>query len=746
MSRTGGGVVAELRPSDFKVGQPNRDLVAEQKLIDAFLAQKFGGATADTGLPAKEFLDKYELLSISQYLLSAPTAEEMQDRAQKITQDLHDMGKFERHYRNIEFQEGAIRRNELPERTKIDVKQLAKQAQIYQLGTDPHPDIKKMEERVGVYSQSGFYPSSVFGGTNSAMMAVRENDARDEITKPIGKDIRNLTFDAGRYCLDDMAVAKARMRAHLRDEELTLEEAAKIRKAPGKVRQVTQNLTEFAAAKAYNFIDPFLRGTITKGNAKDSDLYLDYIGKRDVLIDRHANLINANDARNLAYLNMLKQRYAKQASMPGMEGMALQLAELEKMIDKQIEEVTKLNQADLTKFNEEINTLNKEMLGKAGELVEDKDAMIKFRILQILAIASPLGLFNYMIPIVNIFGPLFSASTTMGEGMAAIVTSDVFGPFGWLADAAEVDVVVEFLFDDVPIVSDLGAMVKEAINCAPFQELMGAMGPMATGSPLLPLAIAVVFSIRRFDAEAQHYEKYTAVEAEQMKKLEDAFDKFRKGINKDGIEASMKAFIGSQVTMIANAQLVSEAIDTISKATPEQLHVLDKFKFKCQTAGGPEESLTLAQIAGRTTLTPSVIADLFKTTTQENRTEMVKMLLVFNSTEVKGDLAKLADITANQELYKRIADAAFKERASDAVVTLAEEAHKMECPYDFRDPSLSAAGQKEMKEKAVGYYKKLLVEDGINQWKMLDKVLVPEKKPSDPTIDKSKTISGVTVL
>ncbi len=255
-----------------------------------------------------------------------------------------------------------------------------------------------------------------------------------------------------------------------------------------------------STSKALNQVG---RGIFSKGEAGKSKFVDEY---RTILDERIKNLKHSIDPEKSKYAKILERMASSLKSSQD----PLEIASCDslcQMIQAQIDTENKEYKEAIDKLDKEVSDLTKEMMGKVQADIDKSDEQWKYRAMSMFLIFTPLGafsiagqVFNYLDPLVEIFGPIFEANKSLGEGFADAITSKQFGFLGQMMDKMEIDKAVETIIDKTPILSNFTEIINSLLDSEIAQNAGGQLAPMLD-SPLTLIAIAASFSLSRAPAE-----------------------------------------------------------------------------------------------------------------------------------------------------------------------------------------------------------------------------------------------------
>ena len=147
-------------------------------------------------------------------------------------------------------------------------------------------------------------------------------------------------------------------------------------------------------------------------------------------------------------------------------------------------------------------------MATAKDQTADSDAMFKWRVLQVALIVSPFMGLSVMGPITHIFQGVFMNAGGIGNGIASLATGQYTGPFGDFCELLHLDDAIRWLLCDMPGLSDVVNILNTVVSSHLVQGVLGGVVLPLASSPLVPIAIAGVFSLFRANAEIDYSKKY----------------------------------------------------------------------------------------------------------------------------------------------------------------------------------------------------------------------------------------------
>lgn len=677
----------------------------QEKQIENFLAGNFGGSTID------EMFSKAEVVKLK--LLIVQRADQFNGDLSKVlpslSKSLETLGEYNSDLRNVDRQAYQIKEAELKP-GKIDVSERASAIgrQVPFEGQDPKGGYFSGRSNVAGVA------SSVWGGSKEARQAVRKNKSLDNPSRAVPSTYRNLVMDARSDCRSDIAIAEANLFAELNgDPQLTRKQEKKIRTSN---HRVASNISEFAAFGALKGFNWLTRGILSHSKAAEDSRFIDYQKGRDDLIAGARTLLDKTSQGKTAYLNALKRFYEGLASSP--EALSpKEFAELQQLISDAIVAEGKATKDEVEAFNKKINELNDEMLKGMKDLLKEEDNAWKYRIAQIFLIMSPLGFFNYMLPVANILGPIFSANLTFGEGIGKMMTEVPI--FGDIVAAIRIDVAVAAIVDNVPILSEFGHVIDAITDTEAAQNLFGAVSPIVTGSPLIPIAIAIAFSGRQAEKSFDRGDKSKALVEGAEKKLKAEFEKLSKNIEGDPHKQRIAKFAAAEMDGNANRVFLRSLVDFIASAKEEELAIFDGVKFNGKSLLDLKRE---KEAAGEDFSSPTAIMNLLLASdvTKDMRGQLIKAFFAYDKiredhegsdsleTEEEAMAHNLGNFrNLNPDAMSKLAQDEYVRRRQEFVIDFAENVGLPQSIYQGDDP--------ESRKLMAAEYEARIIQNKVNR-------------------------------
>jgi hypothetical protein len=528
------------------------------------------------------------------------------------------------------------------------------------------------------------------------------------VTSPSAKD-RNAVVDSLNRLKEHDRVADAAFNSAIHGKALSPLAKSQIEKASANTG-FWRNAAEYTGHGLLKTSKTMLPGIFGKDHEKDSR-YQSYLKLRGDFISSYASLLNGENMRR--YLTTLKAQQQQLIDSGGVS--PLELQDLQSLISATEKQVEELNKKDHEQLAKALNGLNDEALSSTKKLTDEEESMWKFRVLQVFLMTTPFGLVNILGPAFDILAPILDGQLQFGEGLAQAINNIPF--FGDIFNFLELDKVVEFTFDEVPLIGDITGAINSVTDSVMVQEFLGAAAPMAGGSPLVPLAVAGLFSFMRFDAEITHAGKSSDIQAENRKKLSALFEKFGKGFSKAKVQEAVRGYIEKQAEIVNESFAKRHLVEFIANAARENdgsLAIFDKIKIKFKASeADPEKQLSLRELMDEgydLKNTQNVFAALSSGADKKQLDKMVNHVFAFEALE--GDVVK-----------KNVGFAALDDAKIEANAKKPREEYCQEKSLEYVKEKMGIEGSgKDLAEKYKSA-KEQMVNLQMRQWQEFNHVL-----------------------
>lgn len=705
--------------ADAKAQKVGEGIITEILGADADLKDKMAVASHLRGMAQKANAEGHPAAQSRQEIGAYLARVNQANKAKKYYQEaLKDVENFKSTILRAELEPGHLTSLESGKVSSGALKQMARQ-QVAMVGIgDGGQAVTGVE---GPFHRDFGFNIGLAEANEIAAIA-KANKAYEFTTPPKPKN-RNAVMDSVAVLRREARLADAEFSRVLSGKELSTAEREAIKKASPVNSSGVQNFLEWSGHNLFKATTKLLPGVFGKDAAEDSR-YREYLELRDKMISNHRGYLSSEELRR--YLTGLKNKRNEFATAGPASN--FDLTDLDSLIAKTEEKVVAANEEDAKKFAETLEKLNTSAIDNIQDLDDKEVAMAKFRMLQIALMASPFGFVNLLGPAFEILGPIFDGNLSFGEGLAQGISNIPF--FGDIADALKLTDLFQLFFDEAPLVSDAAGVIKEVINSDIAQELGGAAGPGLSGSPLLILGIAGIFSIFRFDSEVAHAQESHKVEKDSKKALNDAFAAFRKGLSVDKVEGVMKDFMAKQLDIILKSFSKAEMVDFIAKAFEgggEELKIFDKLKIKYKDpTSGAEGEFTLGELKVRTPKvdldSPEKVAKLlFAGADAAKVNKFVDAVFAYRGVQRDNDVVdKLAAFAA-------IPDDEMAAKAKDF-----RDQFEKEKAVDYLQEKLGFKAQGDNLDEQLNYCKKQAIDHEMMKWKRNKHLVVPTTSPEEP--------------
>lgn len=325
------------------------------------------------------------------------------------------------------------------------------------------------------------------------------------LSKPSLTYRRNVMF-AGMETQDKIEMNLERLRIAMETGyDISQEQKEKMGNSRSHNREFKEGVAR-AAGVIHSTLQQLGKGIISETQAVDSRYNTEYCLKKEDLMRELKSKMSFNRSN---YSNLMSKLQSKIEASNDL----LDIASYDQMKNLLLEEIKKDEEEykkRIDKFEKDVGEAHQQMLGDLQKHEDKTDEMWKYRLLSVFLVFTPLGafsiaghVFNYLDPLVKIFGPIFEANKSIGEGFGESITSKQFGFLGQLMDKMEIDKAVTAIIDKTPIVGQLTDALNTITDSQMAQQMMVEISPLQ-GSPLLLLGIGGTYALSRAPEELAH--------------------------------------------------------------------------------------------------------------------------------------------------------------------------------------------------------------------------------------------------
>lgn len=346
------------------------------------------------------------------------------------------------------------------------------------------------------------------------------------LARPSLADRQEAMFD-GMKARDKLSMNRERLESVM-ENGIDLEEPVKekLRGATSK-NAAYKEVIGRAAGVIHKGVSQVGKGIYSSTDAADLQYVDEYNNQRMMLAAQLRSRIDANRSN---YSELMQKIMGKLDSSTD----PLDIASYNKMKDLLMEEIKKDEEEykkRLDKFDADTKDLAKDMMSDMQGHADTSDERWKHRAMSLFLVFTPLGafsimghVFNYLDPLAEIFGPLFEANKSLGEGFGDVITNEkYFGFLGELMDKMEIDKAVEGVFK-LPIIEQFSDLVEVLKDSEIGKNMMAELAPTISGSaPLVLGGIAATMALGQVAPELNHSKALTASKEKHLKALKDTF-------------------------------------------------------------------------------------------------------------------------------------------------------------------------------------------------------------------------------
>lgn len=277
-----------------------------------------------------------------------------------------------------------------------------------------------------------------------------------------------------------------------------------------------------AASAAQGAVKQLGRGVYSKTDAVDLNFTQTYNLRREALAREMRSKMDMSRGDISSVMNSMMAQL--NASNDPLDIAARD--KMRKLFEEEGKKIEEDYKARMDKLDNDVKEQEGAMLKEMQNHVDRSDEMLKYRLLTMFLVFTPLGAFSALGPLAqyfgtlsDIFGPIFEAHKSLGEGFGDAITSERFGFLGQLMDKMEVDKLVELVFDKAPVFHQFSEVFDALTDNDIAQGLM-AEGVPLLGSPLVYGAIGAYAALGRAPEELKHNKDIQTTKEKYMGKSE----------------------------------------------------------------------------------------------------------------------------------------------------------------------------------------------------------------------------------
>lgn len=388
------------------------------------------------------------------------------------------------------------------------------------------------------------------------------------------------------------------------------------------------------------------RGTLTESKVANDERYSNYLETYKTLLNNIKYKLGTGKEINLQAIQKLQSLIEQNGGPLSKE----QFAQIQQDISKEIAELEKIDKQELDSINKSMQDQHDKFAEQLSKDLKLEDSRFPLIAVQIALLVTPLAGLS-LLPIAgNIVGPLFEAGSFGNSIGGAISNIPLIGD---LAKLLKIDYALEWLLDNIPIVSDLGEVFGFVTNNEITQNAFQIASP-SLSSEVLGLGLGALF-----------FNHVLAPKLDQAKQ------------SADGEKTLRENFSNIEEGLINQSQNHRKAsIDRIEKKTEEALKKTKEAKIQVISSVDEKKSeiFGISEILDQNNRKSS-FADLYKA----DKTNAVKLL---NDEKNKAAL---------DEIY--VKSSAFSQLGGDVEKFLKKSTSEIQL--------LSEAREKGLREKVI---------------------------------------------
>jgi hypothetical protein len=346
------------------------------------------------------------------------------------------------------------------------------------------------------------------------------------------------------------------------------------------------------------------KGIISESKAIDGSYNKAYSSRKEQFLSDLLQKIRVDQSGYGAAMQRYLSRISSQSFDP-LDSIATN--QIQALLEEEIKQDKETAEERFKQLNEALERQHKAMLDDMQTHEDKSDELWKYRAAMIFLAFTPLGafsiaghVFNYLDPLINIFGPVFDGNLSFSEGLSKVMTSEQFGFMGEAADALGIDDATQFLLDNTPLVNQACDLIDVLMDNEITQGLFAEVAPLL-GSPLVLIGISAAFSLSRAPEELKHNKGKDDSIKKHDKALKDAFDNFEKDL-KDGFKskdkdgAELKGSDGKPITKKGADSRIQEFVKKEHELLKKSNFELKAIEFLADNIANPIKRGVLREI------------------------------------------------------------------------------------------------------------------------------------------------------
>ncbi len=318
---------------------------------------------------------------------------------------------------------------------------------------------------------------------------VKRNDSPIIHSQNPSNSYRRALLEAKSQTLDDVRSAEIKFFALTKEgRDATSKEIQDVRvsKKYSPLLRTVQSYGETLLELGIKAINYLGRGTIAESNIADDSRYQQHLENYKNFLREIKYKLGSGKEHSFSSIERLKKMIEQNGGLPLSDQ---QFSQIQQEIAAEISALQKIDQAELDHANKSLKASHDDFTKNLKNDLSVEDSRFPLIAVQLLLLVTPLAGLSFVPMLTNIVAPMVQAGSFGGSVAGVVGNIPVIGDFARLI---KMDFAIEWLADNLPIVSDLGEVFGFFTNNEITQNAFGVVLG-AEESPVLAYALAGFF-------------------------------------------------------------------------------------------------------------------------------------------------------------------------------------------------------------------------------------------------------------
>ncbi len=298
------------------------------------------------------------------------------------------------------------------------------------------------------------------GGDSEEREMIASNEMPIYHTESPNLNYQNNLLDYKDFLVDDVRLNEARIHAAIDGRSLTENEESKLNLIEKSKKlydkHVRKNKEEYLMHSLNNVRSAF-KGIVYDTDVKDTKYFKKQMRQYHKSLAGAMHKIGPNYLDGAVYLKYLEDLNSELKDSQDPEDVLLYNSINQFLVNKK-QELKKLSELEVKRFENDLNKISKEFYEKASEFTKKGDDDFKWQAMMMMFAMGPflpaiagIGSLNVAAPILKPFLNFMMSNQGFATSFSNII--DCLGPFSWIPNQMHIPQAVEFLLNETPIVN-----------------------------------------------------------------------------------------------------------------------------------------------------------------------------------------------------------------------------------------------------------------------------------------------------